>query len=312
MKKAFLAAIILFGISSSWAQDKSVKDLKDNASKAISKDPNDTIPKIWKTGGLINLTFNQAALSNWSAGGDESSLALTSSLYAYAFYKKERNSWDNTLNLAFGGVKTSSLGTRKSDDRFDLLSKYGYEFTKSWYLGLLFNARTQFAKGYTYPTSNSRVLTSDFLAPAYVLLSPGINYMPNDNFSIFLSPATVRWVIVKNDSLSSVGAFGVDSGKNIKTEFGAYASISYSAKMSSTAVYTGRLDFFSNYLHEPQNIDIYMTNLLAVKIAKLLSMTLSVNVVYDNDIQSVKSDGTKGGPKPQIQEIFGIGLAYKF
>jgi hypothetical protein len=112
--------------------------------------------------------------------------------------------------------------------------------------------------------------------------------------------------------LSKVGAFGIDSGKTVKTEFGAYATISYTGKVSTTAVYTGRLDFFSNYLHEPQNIDIYMTNLLVVKVAKLLSMTLSVNLVYDNDVNSVKSDGTPGGPKLQFQEIFGIGIAYKF
>jgi Protein of unknown function (DUF3078) len=214
--------------------------------------------------------------------------------------------------VAFGGVKASSLGTRKSDDRIDILSKYGYEIAKSWYVSLLFNARTQFAKGYSYPSSDTRVLTSDFLAPAYVLLAPGINYKPNDNFSVFLSPATVRWLIVKNDSLSNVGAFGIDSGKTVQTEFGAYASISYTKKFGPASAYTGRLDLFSNYLHEPQNIDIYWTNMLAVKVAKLLSMTLSVNVIYDNNVQTVKSDGSKGGPKPQLQEIFGLGLAYKF
>jgi hypothetical protein len=312
MKRIVLGTVMLLTFFVSVAQDKDVQNMRSEAARNIAKDPNDTIPKIWKKGGLFNLTFNQAALSNWSAGGDESSLALNTSLYAYAFYKKDRNSWDNTINLAFGGVKTTTLGARKSDDRFDILSKYGYEIAKSWYLGLLFNARSQFAKGYSYPSSDSRVLTSDFLSPAYVLLAPGINYMPNDRFSVFLSPATIRWLIVKNDSLSKVGAFGVDSGKTVKTEFGAYASISYTAKFGPASSYTSRLDLFSNYLHEPQNIDIYWTNMLAVKVAKLLSMTLSVNLIYDNDVQSVKSDGTKGGPKPQIQEIFGIGLAYKF
>jgi len=312
MKRIVLGTAVLFAFFISVAQDKEVQNMRAESSRKIVKDPNDTIPKIWKKGGLFNLTLNQSALSNWAAGGDESSLALNTSLYAYAFYKKDRNSWDNTINLAYGLVKTSSLGMRKSDDRIDILSKYGYELAKSWYASLLFNARSQFAKGYSYPSSTSKILTSDFLAPAYVLLSPGINYMPNDNFSVFLSPATVRWLIVKNDSLSSVGAFGVDSGKNVRTEFGAYASISYTKKFGPASAYTGRLDFFSNYLHDPQNIDIYWTNLLAVKVAKLLSMTLSVNIVYDNDVATVKSDGTKGGPKVQIQEIFGLGLAYKF
>jgi hypothetical protein len=312
MKGRILVFCILLGSLCVHAQDKTVKELKEASEQAIKKDPNDTIPKVWKMGGLFNLVFNQAALSNWSAGGDASTLSLSTSLFAYAYYKKNRHSWDNTINLAFGGLSTTSQGTRKSDDRIDILSKYGYELKKSWFLSTLFNARSQFAPGYSYPKDAASVLVSDFLSPAYIILSEGINYKPNDNFSVFLSPAAARWVIVNNDSLASVGAFGVDSGQHVKTEFGAYLSVSFIKKFSETASYAGRLDLYSNYLHDPQDIDVNWTNLLAVKVAKLLSMTLSVNIVYDNDISTVNSDGTIGGPKMQLQEIFGIGLAYKF
>src|SRR5882724_3467559 len=259
MKKFSLAILITFFVVSVFAQDKDVQKLKGEASREIKKDPNDTIPKIWKTGGLFTLNFNQAALSNWSAGGDKSSLALTSYLNAYAHYKKDRHSWDNTLDLAFGIVSTTSLSKRKSDDRIDFLSKYGYELAKKWYLSGLFNIRTQFAQGFSYPDNKSKILTSDFFAPAYILLSPGINYKPADNFSIFVSPITARWVIVNNDSLASVGAFGVDSGKHVKFEYGAYASIGYTAKIGENSQFTTRLDFFSNYRHNPQNVDIYWT-----------------------------------------------------
>ncbi|MFI5152148.1 MAG: DUF3078 domain-containing protein [Chitinophagales bacterium] len=312
MRKFFLGICFMSFISFAWAQDKTVEEIKKESSQVITKDPNDTIPKIWKTGGLFSLTFNQAALSNWSAGGDASAISLSSSLLAYAFYKQNRHSWDNTLSLAYGFTYTTSLGTRKTDDRIDFLSKYGYQLGKNWYAGLLLNFRTQFGPGYSYPSNSSKILTSDLFAPAYVLVSPGFNYKPNDNFSVFLSPITARWIIVNNDSLASVGAFGVDSGKNVKAEFGAFVSISYIKKFSDQVAYTGRLDLFSNYLHDPQNIDVYLTNLLAVKVAKLLAMTLTFNLIYDNDVKSVNSDGTSGGPKPQIQEIFGIGLAYKF
>jgi hypothetical protein len=312
MKKFSLATLISFFIFSVAAQDKDVQTLKAEAAREIKKDANDTIPKIWKTGGLFTLNFNQAALSNWSAGGEKSSWSLTSYFNAYAFYKKDRHSWDNTLDLAFGMTSTTSLGKRKSDDRIDLLSKYGYEVAKSWYLGLLFNLRTQFAQGYSYPDNKTRVLTSKFFAPAYILLSPGVNYKPNDHFSVFVSPITARWVIVNDDSLSSVGAFGVDSGKNVKLEIGAYASIAYTTKIGANSSYTGRIDFFSNYRHNPQNVDMYFTNLLAVKITKVLAMTFTLNMIYDDDIRTVKDDGTSGGPALQIQEVMGIGLALKF
>ena len=312
MKKICTSIIAVLIVINLFAQDKTVQELKDEANKTIAKDPKDTIPKIWKVGGLFNLNFNQAALSNWAAGGDNSSIALSTFLNAHAFYLKGKHSWDNTLDVAYGFINTTSLGTRKSDDRFDLLSKYGYDIGKKWYISGLFDFRSQFSKGYAYPSNSPKQLTSDFLAPAYILLSPGMNYKPNDEFSFFISPATARWVIVNNDSLSLKGAYGVDTAKKSRFEFGAFASISYNKKISPSAVYSGRLDLFSNYLHNPQNISIYWTNVLAVKITKLLSMSLTVNMIYDNDIKTVNKDGSAGGPKPQIQELFGVGLAYKF
>jgi hypothetical protein len=305
--------VLLMSVSISFVQGQSVQDLKNAAGGvSINKDDADTIPRTWKVGGFYNLNFNQAALSNWSAGGDKSSLSLSTMLSLHAFYLKGKHSWDNSLDLAYGFVNTTSLGNRKSDDRIDLVSKYGYNVTDHMFLSTLFNVRSQFAAGYNYPTNNTKVLTSNFLAPAYVLLSLGMDYKPNDRFSVFVSPATARWVIVNNDSLASVAAFGVDSGKHSRFEFGAFVSVNYTASISKTAIYKTKLDLFSNYLHNPQNIAIYWTNILAVKVTRLINMSLSVNVIYDDGIKSVKDNGTAGGPKPQIQEVMGIGLAYKF
>jgi len=307
-----MTCALLFTIAGLKAQDQTVKGLKDATGKEIKKDPNDTIPMTWKKGGLYNLNFNQAALSNWSAGGDKSSVSLSTLLNVFAFYKKGKHSWDNSLDLAYGIVSTTSLGQRKTDDRIDAVSKYGYQLSKNWYLSSLLNVRSQFTKGYAYPDNNKKVLTSDFLAPAYVLLSIGMDYKPNDNFSLFLSPATARWVIVTNDSLSAVGAYGVDPGKKAKFEMGAFASLNYKHKIGTNSLYQTKLDLFSNYLHQPQDIDIYWTNLLAVNVSKILSMSLSVDMIYDNDVKTVKSDGTAGGAAMQLKEIFGIGLAVKF
>lgn len=308
-----IPAILLLGTVSKVYAQNSGQGLRDAANGVkITKDPNDTTKQTWKTGGLYNLNFNQAALSNWAAGGDKSALSLSTLLSLYAYYQDGRRSWDNSLNLAYGITNTTSLGTRKTDDRVDLVSKYGYDVGKKWYLSGLFNFRTQFSKGYNYTDKNNKILTSDAFAPAYFLLSAGMDYKPNDNFSLFLSPATARILVVSNDSLAGVGAFGVDSGKHSRFELGAFASINYKTNFSKTSGYTGRLDLFSNYLRNPQCIALYMTNILAVKVTSLISMNLSVTLIYDNDVKSVKSDGTVGGPALQLQEVMGIGLAYKF
>jgi DUF3078 family protein len=292
------------------AQDRSLQDAASGAK--ITKDPHDTTKMTWKTGGLLSLTFNQTALSNWSAGGDKSAISLNSLVNLYAYYLDGPRSWDNSLNVQYGIASTTSLGSRKTADILNLTSKYGYDVGKKWYLTGLFDFRSQFSAGYNYPNADSRVLTSDFLAPAYLLLSLGMDYKPTDNFSVFLSPATARWVVVNNDSLAANGDFGVDSGKKSRFEFGAYASINYTSPLNKTASYTGRLDLFSDYLHNPQNIALYMTNLLNVKVTTLLSMMLSVTLIYDDGIKSIRSDGTAGGPALQFQEVLGIGFAYKF
>jgi hypothetical protein len=308
----FCAVLAVLCVSYLHAQNP-VQALKDAANGVtVTKDPKDTIKMTWKTGGLYNLTFNQAALSNWSAGGDKSALSLSTLLNVYAFYLDGRRSWDNNLTLAYGMTNTTSLGSRKTDDRIDLVSKYGYDVGKKWYLSGLVNFRSQFAKGYNYPDANTKVLTSDFLAPAYLLLSLGMDYKPNDHFSLFLSPITARELIVKNDSLAAQGAFGVDSGKTSRFELGAYVSINFTTNLSKTASYGTKLDLFSNYLHNPQDISLYMTNILNVKVASVVSMNLSLTLIYDNDIKSVKDNGSYGGPALQFQEILGIGLAYKF
>jgi len=305
-----LAALGLTSISQAQNSSQSLQNAVNGA--VITKDPNDTTKMTWKTGGLLSLTFNQAALSNWSAGGDKSALSLNSLVNLYAFYVDGRRSWDNYLNMQYGLASTTSLGTRKTQDLFDVTSKYGYDLGKKWYLTGLFDFRTQFAPGYNYPDTKTKVKTSDLLAPAYLLLSLGMDYKPNNSLSVFLSPVTVREVIVNDDSLAAVAAFGVDSGKKSRFEFGAYASINYTSPISKTAVYTGRLDLFSDYLNHPQNVAMYMTNVLTVKVTSIISMNLALTLIYDDRIKSVKADGTAGGPALQLQEVIGVGFAYKF
>mgnify|MGYP006352110751 FL=1 len=74
-----------------------MKELKKASEKGITKDPNDTIPKTWKKGGLYGINISQDSLSNWAAGGDDFSLSVNSVLSLFAFYKKDKHSWDNTF-----------------------------------------------------------------------------------------------------------------------------------------------------------------------------------------------------------------------
>jgi hypothetical protein len=293
------------------AQDGTIKDLKKDSEKSIKKDDKDTTVKTWKKGGFFNLNVNQGSLSNWSAGGDKFSFSLNAFLNLYAFYKKDKSSWDNNLDLAYGVVNTTSLGNRKSSDRIDFLSKYGYALSKKLNAAVLFNLRSQFAKGYSYSKDPAGVevatLTSKTFMPAYILLSPGLDYKPKDNFSLFFSPVTARWVIVPDDILAP--KYGVPAGKSSRQEFGAFASINYMQKMNSNMTFKTKLDLFSNYKSHPENIDIFWSNVLTAKISRYINFSLNLDIIYDNDTQNVNP---AKGPAPQILQLMGIGFAYNF
>lgn len=306
MKNYFLCiAFLIFNVSLK-SQDPTVKEIKEAAAKEIVKDPVDTIPAMWKKGGLFTLNLSQGSLSNWQGGGDKSSFSVIAFFNAYAFYKKDKTIWDNTLDLGYGYINTTSLGTRKSDDRIDFISKYGYEFRPKWSVGALFNFRSQFSPGYEYTNkSNSsqlRTKTSDFLAPAYVLLSLGINYKPVPYFSVFVSPLTQRWIIVNDNYLSSIGAYGVVPGKKLRSEFGSFLSADFNHEIADNVTFKSRLDLFSNYKNDPQNVDIYWTNILAMKVNRFLSANIAFDLLYDDDAIG----------RWQIRQLLGIGFSSKF
>ena len=303
-------------IATSHAQDKTVSKLKEDAAKTVSKDASDTLVRTWKKGGLVGLNIAQTSLNNWAAGGDEFSLSLNLLVNLYAFYKKNKSSykknkssWDNTFDFNLGYIKTTSLGSRKNDDKLDLLSKYGYAISSRWNVSGLFNFRSQLFKGYSYGPG-SKTLSSAFLSPAYLLLGVGLDYKPNEQFSFFISPATARLTIVKDDSLSARGLYGVSPGEHHHMEFGAFLSINCLKDVNKIISYKGRLDLFSNYRHNPQNVDLYMSNLFAVKLSKWLTASWNFDLLYDDDTKLFGNN--HHSPALQVKSLVGVGLLIKF
>jgi len=296
------------------AQSDWMKTSREEASGRIKKDANDTTKLPWKRGVMFNLNVNQVTLTNWAAGGDKFSFSVASTLNAFAFYRKDRHNWDNVLDLAYGYVNTTSLGSRKSDDRISLTTKYGYEIARNLYLSALVDVRTQFSDGYLYSSDSVKPqLVSRFFSPAYVLLSPGLDFKPNDQLSVFFSPITARYVVVMDDYLSAQGAFGVDTGRHVKSELGAYFSFNWVKTIAKNIVYKTRLDLFSDYKHNPQNIDMFWTNSLNLQVNKYISANISLDMIYDDDVRVFQNPKTGVmGPRLQVKEVIGVGFTAKF
>ncbi len=282
----------------------------------------------WKKGGVATLTISQASFTNWAQGG-ENSLSLTSLLHLFANYKKGNSSWDNTLDAAYGFLQSGSNSLRKSDDKIEFSSKYGYKTSKNWNIAALVNFKSQFTHGYNYPNDSSVI--SDFLAPAYLLISTGMDYKPNDHFSFFVSPVTGKITIVNNQTLANAGAYGVDkavldsagvqtaAGKKVRYEFGALVSIKYNQEIAKNITVTTKADFFSNYFKNAQNIDVNWDVLITFKVNKLVSASINSTLIYDHDIPVPIYKNVNGvrmqtgvGPRTQFKDVLGIGLSYKF
>ncbi len=276
---------------------------------AYSQEPSDTT-KIWTVNGSSSINFSQVSLTNWSEGGD-GSVSGTFLFGLNANQKKEKHYWDNSFAAEYGMVKNQSQGMRKSVDKLALSSKYGYDIGKPWYFSTLFDFKTQFANGYNYPNTEDYI--SKLMAPGYMNLALGFDYKPNDNFSAMLSPLGTKFTFVMDDYLSDQGAFGVDPGEQFRAEMGAYIKSVFQKKSLLTNVdFETKLDLFSNYLKDPQNIDINWEMKLDMKINKYLSANFGTNLRYDNDIKFIDSEGIKHGPRTQFKQFLGVGLAYKF
>jgi hypothetical protein len=305
--KHLLICIVFFTIANNVvSQELVVNKIKSELSRNVKKDT-DTSNYNWKQGGSYNFNLSQSSLSNWAAGGDNFNMSFNSYFNYFAYFKKPRHGWDNNLDVNLGFVQSTSQGGRKNDDRFDLLSKYGYKIdtTGKLYLSALFNFRSQVFDGYSFSGTTS-TFTSSLLSPAYLILSAGVDYKPNKELSIFFSPLTSRNTIVLNSKLSALGKYGVAPGKHVYKETGLFLTVNYSNTISPNIMYRGRADFFSNYYEKPENINLYMTNFFSFKINKNFTASYSLDLMYDDKIRIFGP--LKKSPGLQLKSIIGIGF----
>jgi len=102
-----------------------------------------------------------------------------------ANYKKDKKAWDNSFSIGYGILKQEKEGKyRKTDDKIEVSSKYGYEAFNKVYYSAFVSFKTQMAKGFKYP--NDSIKISDFLAPAYIVGSLGGDFKFN-YLSVFFS-----------------------------------------------------------------------------------------------------------------------------
>ncbi|WPP53223.1 DUF3078 domain-containing protein [Catalinimonas niigatensis] len=270
--------------------------------------PADTL---WKKSFSFGINFNQASFSgNWFGGG-VNSIALSSLLNAQARYKKDKWSWDNQADFLYGVINNNGQGYRKSQDRIYLDSKVGYDISEFWNAFFSANFLTQFAPGYRYvdlPTGGEDALKiSDFLAPGFLTFSIGFEYVPNDNFSLRLSPFSPRFTFVTDTELylntENNTNYGVEIGETLRTEWLAAQIVAeWNKNITETISLQTRYMLFANYENlNFEEIDHRLDVMLNAKLTNYINLSLSGIMIYDYDqVDEI-----------QVSQLLGIGILFQ-
>ena len=255
------------------------------------------------------LGFSQTSFTNWVKGG-ENSISTNLILNIYKDYKRGSFTWNNYLGIAYGLSKQqSSTGLRKTDDKIDFLTKAGIYAWKHWDYTGFFEFKSQFSKGYTYP--NDSVHISNFMAPAYLQLSLGLNYKPVPHFSLFISPVGSRLTVVNDSSLThrKEGAYGVYGDNTTLWQVGGSVNAIFKKDVFKNVNLMSKLDVFSNYRDRPNKLIVGWENNILMKVNKYLSMNISTMLIYDEKAIT-KEPSENFLDIIQFRETFGVGFAY--
>lgn len=194
---------------------------------------------------------------------------------------------------------------------------------------------------------DARVFKSNFLAPAYTNLALGLDYKPTKWLSVNFAPLTGGFVIVKDaelrksysmkeksgttaealaaaeKALADAQAAGVTADiesatialgelyRSAKFEFGAQFKADIKVNINDNFSYSTQVVLFADYLNIAHCPRINWDNRIDWKLAKYFSLTLTTNLIYDDQIL-IKTDKYPDGKKGLVQfkESLAFGFTY--
>lgn len=266
----------------------------------------------WVMKGNFSLNTSQSKSTEWEKGGQDY-FSLLGIITANANYSRKDVNLENFGELRLGATQQEDQGLRKNEDRIRLSSKAGLRTTnnKKWYYTVNMDFNSQLFNGYTYKDDKS-TLVSSFLSPARFYLSLGMEYKNQKKFTIFLSPVTYKFTYVRDTTNINQTKYGIESDKTIKHETGGYIKSEYNVNLSKQIHLQSKLYFFSDYTKFPLKIDLDWENILNFQINHLLSASLNLHFIYDEDVKFYDAKKDEKVAKLQFKELLSIGFNYRF
>ncbi len=326
MKRIVLPIIAFFTFSIGvLAQDDALQKAAADAAAELSQAPQEEVsapkPNYWTSSVQFNLGYNMTNLSNWAAGGYNTT-TLTTNLDAQANYAKDLSSWNNRLQLDYGFLYSNEKENilQKSNDRIYFESKWAYKTASGSKFNYTasFNFRSQFTDTpdkYIQDETGKwkeNAIKSGFLSPAYTDIAFGIQWKPSDWFDVNFAPVTGGLTICTQDNLrSSYGMKLKDDGETYNSvlfQFGAQLKTNFKFTINDAFSFETQAVVFTDYLNEPY-FRFNWDNSVNWQLSKYLKFSLKTWLISDPNV-TITDDNTGEIRKRGVQ--FKDFLAFNF
>lgn len=276
----------------------------------------------WQMKVVSSLNASQTAFSNWGKGGSNS-FSVSGRVVADADYvsfdKKVR--WENNIESRLGYMQQEQDPFVKNLDFFRINTQYARIAFNKWYYAVNAEFTSQFFEGFNINKGNYDDPISAFLAPAYIKIALGLDYKFGTDknkklLSLQASPLSYKMTYVRDTANIDQNKYGVEDNKTNRQEIGGSVQLSTEYTYNKKIGGTSRLLFFSNYMDNPQNVDINWNTSITYHISRIFAVSFTLDMIYDDDVDILLSeadDGTKiYGQRIQFKEYLGFGLTYRF
>ncbi|WP_243835975.1 DUF3078 domain-containing protein [Sphingobacterium paludis] len=314
-----LVVFALLGVQWSFAQ----VDLKDLRAKPDtnfveqSKSPVDRInqviipiPKLglevdyWKHWTKFGLNLNQASFSSNWVGGGVNSMAILGTAWHKSEYNKNNLQFTTEVDLRYGKIHNEGQLAKKNNDRIFWDNKLAYKLSRSWALYFSLTFESQFDVGYSYITEEGierrRDFISNFMAPGYFTESFGLEYKPDNTFSVRLGTGTARQTLVLDDRVKSLTVeeyarrypdnppisrdqnnYGLAPGESFRNDLAFQITANLDRNLSKNLNIKARYNLFADY-KELDDPDHRLDAVLTAKVSNLVNVSLTGIMVYNS------------------------------
>ena len=297
--------------------------LKPNRQLAELK-PLREIPIYWKSELSSSFALNGNFLSKYWAKGGETTVSSMLDINGLAEYnnKEAKTTWTTNGRLRYGTTWTEAQKFRTNTDIIEGNSQFNKSIREKIDFSSGIYMKTQLAKGYNHP--NDSIPVSKFLNPGTFTVSSGFEFKPSKNLSLNFSPLSYKNTFVVDTVGINQTNHGIEMGKKVRHEMGGQLVVNSTITIFKDMKIKNSVRLFSNYLLNPQNVDVDWEFSLEKQISWYFTIKLNSHLIYDDDIlfplfnDRMKEDPIlnsigeqKKGAKTQFSQFVGLTFSFK-